>query len=186
MEHSQVESMWFELKTKLSPILININYRSERESHIHYWQLFESMITKALDENSRIICLGDLNKNFMGQLPNNVNDVFSINGLTNIINKPTHFDSRTGNFSLLDPILITDNVPLIDSDTIHIDRKISDHEGTCVTIRCGYSNLKSYQRTVWDYKRADFQLMKQKITAENWEILIQYERDMYKFYESFS
>jgi hypothetical protein len=78
----------------------------------------------------------------MGQLPNNVNDIFSINGLTNIINKPTHFDSRTGNSSLLDPILITDNVPLIDSDIIHIDRKISDHDGTCVTIRCGYSNLK--------------------------------------------
>ena len=116
----------------------------------------------------------------MGHLPNNVNDtcIFSINGLTNIINKPTHFDSRTGNSSLLDPILITDNVPLIDSDTIHIDRKISDHDGTCVTIRCGYSNLKSYQCTVWDYKRANFQLMKQKITAENWEILIQNERDM--------
>jgi hypothetical protein len=92
------------------------------------------MITKALDENSRIICLGDLNKNFMGQLPNNVNDIFSINGLTNIINKPTHFDSRTGNSSLLDPILITDNVPLIDSDTIHIDRKISDHEGTILSL----------------------------------------------------
>ena len=37
LEHSQVESLWFELKTKLSPILININYRSERESHINYW-----------------------------------------------------------------------------------------------------------------------------------------------------
>ena len=49
--------------------------------------------------------------------------------LTNIINQPTHFDSRTENSSLLDPILITDNVPLIDSDTIHIDRKISDHDG---------------------------------------------------------
>ena len=81
LEHSQVESMWFELKTKLSPILMNINYRSERESHINYWQLFESIIAKALDENSRIICLGDLNKNFMGHLPNNVNDIFLINGL---------------------------------------------------------------------------------------------------------
>jgi hypothetical protein len=66
--NTQVESMWFELKTKLSPILININYRSERESHINYWQLFESMIVKALDENSQIICLGDLNKNCMGHL----------------------------------------------------------------------------------------------------------------------
>ena len=48
------------------------------------------MIAKALDENRRIICLGYLNKNFMGHLPNNVNDIFLINGLTNIINKPTH------------------------------------------------------------------------------------------------
>ena len=78
----------------------------------------------------------------MCHLPNNVNDMFSINGLTNIINKPTYFDSRTGNSSLLDTILITDNVPLIDSDTIHIDRKISDHDGTCVTIRDRPFNLK--------------------------------------------
>ena len=78
----------------------------------------------------------------MCYLPNNVNDIFSINGLTNIINKPTYFDSRTGNSSLLDTILITDNVPLIDSDTIHIDRKISDHNGTCVTIRDRPFNLK--------------------------------------------
>jgi hypothetical protein len=64
------------------------------------------------------------------------------------------------------------------SDTIQIDRKISDHNGTCVTIRCGYSNLKSYPRTLCDYKRGDFELMKQKIAAENWEILIQNERDI--------
>ena len=29
--NTQVESMWLELKTKLSPLLININYRSERD-----------------------------------------------------------------------------------------------------------------------------------------------------------
>ena len=47
--NTQVESIWLELKTKLSPLLMNINYRSERESHINYWQFFESMIAKALD-----------------------------------------------------------------------------------------------------------------------------------------
>jgi hypothetical protein len=35
------------------------------------------------------------------------NDILVINGLVNIINKPTHFDARSGNTSLLDPILIT-------------------------------------------------------------------------------
>ena len=33
LEHEHVESMWFELKTKVHPILININYRSELQSH---------------------------------------------------------------------------------------------------------------------------------------------------------
>ena len=40
LEHEHVESMWFELKTKVHPILININYRSELQSHTFYWQFF--------------------------------------------------------------------------------------------------------------------------------------------------
>jgi hypothetical protein len=44
LEHEHVESMWYELKTKLHNILININYRSERQSHIYYWQYFEHML----------------------------------------------------------------------------------------------------------------------------------------------
>jgi hypothetical protein len=51
--------MWFELKTKVHPILININYRSELQSHTFYWQFFDLMLKQALDENSHIICLGD-------------------------------------------------------------------------------------------------------------------------------
>lgn len=32
LELANVESMWFELHTKQSPILVNISYRSERQS----------------------------------------------------------------------------------------------------------------------------------------------------------
>jgi hypothetical protein len=67
------------------------------------------------------------------------------------VNKPTHFDARLGNTSLLNPILITDSIPAIDSDTIPIDREISDHDGTYVSIDCGYCNRKTFQRTIWDY-----------------------------------
>jgi hypothetical protein len=35
--------------------------------------------------------------------------------------------------SLLDPILITDSIPVIDCDTIPIDREISDHRLAIVT-----------------------------------------------------
>jgi hypothetical protein len=61
----------------------------------------------------------------MANIPTNIRDIIFINGFVNIINKPTHFDNRTGNYSLLDSILITDSISIIDSDTIHIDREFS-------------------------------------------------------------
>jgi hypothetical protein len=44
----------------------------------------------------------------------------------------------SSNTSLLDPILITDSIPVIDCDTIPIDREISDHDGTYVRIDCAW------------------------------------------------
>jgi hypothetical protein len=69
----------------------------------------------------------------------------------------------TGNISLLDPILITDSIQVIDSGTVEIDRQISDHDGTCVTFKCGFSNQNTFQHTIWDYIRGDYILMKQKM-----------------------
>ena len=119
-----------------------------------------------------------MNKNCLGNLPHNVNDILVINGLVNIINKPTHFDARSGNTSLLNPILITDLIPVIDCDTIPIDREISDHDGIYVSIYCGYCNRKTFQRTIWDYKRGEYLLMKNKITETDWENVIDAEVDI--------
>ena len=45
--------------------------------------------------------------------------------------------------------------------SIHIDREFSNHDGTYVTIGCGFSNNTNYKRKIWDYKRANYLLMKQ-------------------------
>ena len=92
--------------------------------------------------------------------------------LFNIINKPTYFDNRTGNNSLLDPILITGSISIIDSDTMHIDREFSDHDGTYVTIGCGFSNNTNYKRKIWYYNRADYLFMQQKISETEWVNLV--------------
>jgi hypothetical protein len=42
------------------------------------------MLKQALDENNHIICLGDLNKNDMINLPTTVNDIVALTGLVNI------------------------------------------------------------------------------------------------------
>jgi hypothetical protein len=91
LENPLVECMWFELKTKLQNILINIIYRS----HHRFWDFFDAMLKNAMEESNHLICMGDLNKNFLNLL-SNIDDLISINGLFNAIHQPTHFDSRTG------------------------------------------------------------------------------------------
>jgi hypothetical protein len=63
-------------------------------------------------------------------------------------------------------ITILDLISIIDSDTIHIDRELSDHDGTYLTIDCGFSNNKNYKRKIWHYKLADYLPMKQKILKQ--------------------
>ena len=63
---------------------MNINYRSEKQSHIYYCQYFEHMLKQAHDENNNIICLGDMNKKFLGNLPHNVNDILVIRKLLDL------------------------------------------------------------------------------------------------------
>lgn len=89
-----------------------------------------------------------------------------------MVTKPTHYDSYTGNVSLLDPILVTDSIPVIDCDTIPIDRHVSDHNGTYISLDCGFNQKRSFQRSVWSYKRGDYILMQQKIIETNWNRLI--------------
>jgi hypothetical protein len=43
-------------------------------------------------------------------------------------------------------------------------KEFSDHDGTYVTIGCGFNNNKNYKHKIWGYKRADYLLMKQKIS----------------------
>jgi hypothetical protein len=61
---------------------------------------------------------------------------------------------------LLGAIFLSAPIHVIDSDTIPIDRSISDHDGTYmyVTIHSGYDHNKSFTRDVWNYKRANYEI----------------------------
>jgi hypothetical protein len=48
---------------------------------------------------------------------------------------------------LLDPILISDSITVIESTTIHINRTISDHDLTYIVVNCGYHNVYFLTRT---------------------------------------
>ncbi|CAC5367929.1 unnamed protein product [Mytilus coruscus] len=97
-----------------------IPIRKDRHSHgdgiIMYYKSYVRIIRRHDLENFQLE--SDLNKNFMSDLPSNIREIIFINGLVNIIDKATHFDTLTGSKSLLDPILVTDSISVLDKDTI--------------------------------------------------------------------
>jgi hypothetical protein len=134
-----LECMWFELKTKFQSILININYRSVRQAPAYYWQYFDFMLKRALDENCNIICFKKIICSFI--IPNFTFIIF----------------------------IITETTTYCDICSIMI-AKLSVNV-YCVTINNTY-RVGDQNRKIWDYKRADYLLMKQKISEIDWVNLI--------------
>ena len=66
--------------------------------------------------------------------------------MINLIVNPTHFSGNSKTW--IDPILVRDSIRVIDSNTIPIDRSISDHDGTYVSIHSGYDHNKSFTEDV--------------------------------------
>jgi hypothetical protein len=81
-----------------------------------------------------------MNKNFLGNLPHNVNDILVINGLVNIINKPTHFTSLVGMhvFAILRNVL----VKFEHAELISISASITFSQSVSVILFFISNNLK--------------------------------------------
>jgi hypothetical protein len=75
-------------------------------------------------------------------------------GLENKICDPTRFGSNS--YSLLDPILVSVSITVIESTTIQINRTNSDHDLTYILVNCGYHN----QGRIQDFKLGGAHLKK--------------------------
>jgi hypothetical protein len=69
---------------KLSVNVYCVTINNVRQAPAYYWQYFDFMLKRALDENCNIICLGNLNINFMANIPTNIRDIIFINSTYNI------------------------------------------------------------------------------------------------------
>ena len=128
------------------------------------------MVSTALDYSSKIISLGDYNIDFPGNLSTEIAAIINSYGLENKTCDPTWFGSNS--YSLLDPILVTDSITVIESTTIPINRTISDHDLTYIVINCGYHNDTSLKRNVWLYNKGNYELFKQRVGNTDWDGII--------------
>ncbi|KAH3848305.1 hypothetical protein DPMN_090664 [Dreissena polymorpha] len=104
--------------------------------------------------------LGDINED---QLKNytRFKQSLAIFNLRNVITEATRVTANTS--TLIDPIVVSDNLIVLNSEVISIDNSVSDHHVTAAHINVPTVISKPMQRHVWLYKRADFQPKSQSL-----------------------
>ena len=133
--------------------------------------------SSGLDYSSKIISLGDYTINFLGNFPSEIADIINLYGLENKICDPTRFGSNS--YSLLDPILFSDSITVIESTTIPINRAISDHDLTYIVVSCGYHNDISFKMNVRLYNKGNYELFNQRVGDTDWDGIINNQTDIY-------
>ena len=92
----------------------------------------------------------------------------SLNSVKNIITEPTRVTNSSS--TLLDPIIISDQIVNLGSGIIPFESDISDHSITYLLhMRLGYINKSVFKRKILLYKHADFLQLNQMIDSVNWE-----------------
>ena len=120
----------------------------------------------AFQISKNVIIMGDLNKDLLNSTFHHLNDIIVVNSMMNVINIPTR-----GN-ALLDPILVPTDLEYSDCGTCTLPQAITDHCATYISIHFPYQTQPCFERTIWLYKRANYELLNQKVSDYNWNVLL--------------
>ena len=101
-----------------------------------------------------------LNDNF-----HNLKDIVILNSMINVINTPTRQNA------LFDPIIIPNDMEFSDIGIIIMLAEVSDHSATHVSIPFTYEIQPCYERNIWLYSKANYEMLDNKILNCNWNML---------------
>ena len=72
---------------------------------------------------------------------------------------------------ILDPIIIREDLPFLDSGSLDVPGSISDHKVTYITLLFQHDTEGAFNRLIYLYKKAYFTLLKQKLSNYDWTCL---------------
>ncbi len=89
--------------------------------------------------------------------------------LRNVISEPTRVTNTTS--TLLDTVIVNEDVDVVDSGVVEFDSKINDHRGTYVNINTQLCNNISYKWEIWCYNKGDYEMLNYVIENTDWKNL---------------
>jgi hypothetical protein len=181
LELNNLESIWVELKLPgRKNILLSVFYRPPNSDNI-YNTLLESSIGLAVDTDiSDIIIVGDFNMNT--SIPSSQRKIASLcqqNNLTQLITEPTNFTEHSA--STIDLLFVSKPDSVITSGVGEpfLDQNIRYHCPIFGIFRYSKPKSKIFPRIVWNYNRADFDLLRQKLVDIDWNSIKDDNIDLY-------
>ena len=187
-EHN--ESVWIEIKYKQNEkIMIGAYYRppnqtaADRDSFL---VKLEQSVSTVLEENPKsVVIVGDFNDRCVkwddthssSELGTKLYDLVADNGLTQIVNSPTHLDNTGRPQHLLD-LILTDSPELIHNCQILAPIDKCHHCPTICELAISLPRDKPYKRTVWDFSNFDIIGLYEALSAAPWGVAYQVYNDI--------
>ena len=165
LENIHDETIWIKLFLPQKSVILCVVYRPEY-NNIPFWQRFDQSVEMALDVSSKVIIIGDVNENLLSSKKLSISNLMERKNLKNVIKEPTRVTESTA--TLIDPVIVSDDVIVRESGVVDFDKNLSDHRGTNVSIDIHASMKMCFTRQVWCYKDGDYDKLNNLIESTDW------------------
>ena len=128
------ECIWIEVQVDNKRHLVGVFY-SPKTSDRNFFNAFNLNLEAASEISKNLVVAGDFNEDLLCSSCYNLRDIILVNSLVNIICVPTRERAQ------LDPIIVPEDLHVLDSKILETPRKISDHEAYYVILAHNYALL---------------------------------------------
>ncbi len=184
------ESVWIEIKyNQNQKLMIGAYYRPPNQSAAErdsFLVQFNQTISTVLEENPKsVIVVGDFNDRCVtwddthssSELGTKLHDLVADNGLTQIVDSPTHLDNTGRPQHLLD-LILTDSPEMIHNSQILAPIDKCHHCPTVCELNISLPRDKPYKRTVWDFSNINIIRLYETLSAAPWGVAYQVYNDI--------
>ena len=175
-----MECLWIEVINPRRRILFGLFYRAPN-SDANYYNNIEDSVSLAVDTGIKdIVITGDFNLNYPNHTSRRKIDSLCMQfSLHQSISQPTHFTEHSS--SLTDIILVSNKENLILSGVTDpfLNQDVRFHCPVYGVLKFSKPKSKAFVRHIWSYENGNYELLREKASAFDWQSLENDDLDIY-------
>ena len=113
--------------------------------------------------------MGYLNESLININNINLRNNLLLSNLENSIVEPIRITPTSS--TLIDPVIVSNNIAFFKSGCLDIENRISDHKATGIYFKSNFENNACISRKVWFYSKEHFLRLNDLISTECWDFI---------------